>query len=150
MELKERLRSDLAAAMRGGDTERRNALRLLLAAIKQAEVDGRTTLDDAGVQNILMKQAKQRRESISDFHKAGRPERVADEEAELNIIEGYLPAMMGEGEVRQVASQVIAELGVTDAKGMGQVMGRVMSQLKGKADGRLVSEVVRELLQQDH
>lgn len=148
MKLKERLVADLATAMRQGETEKRDTLRLLLAAIKQVEVDSRATLDEAGVQAVLMKQAKQRRESIADFEKAGRPESAAKEKAELDIIESYLPQMMARQDIAALASEVIGELGATDMKSMGQVMGRLMPRLKGQADGRLVSEVVRELLGQ--
>lgn len=147
MSLKQQLQDDLKEAMRGGDAARRDVLRLMMAAIKQAEVDGQKTLDDAGVQEVLTKQAKQRRESITDYENAGRADLAAGEQAELTIIEVYLPQMMSEAEVRAVAAALIAELGVTDAKGMGQVMGRLMAQLKGKADGRLVNQVVRDLLQ---
>ena len=147
MDLKEQLRADMAAAMRDGDNDKRNTLRMLLAAVKQTEVDDQVTLDDAGVQAVLTKQAKQRRESIADFEKADRPELAANEKMELAIIESYLPQMMGKEEVRTLAAQVIAELGVTDMKSMGQVMGKLMPQLKGQADGRIVNEVVRELLQ---
>jgi uncharacterized protein YqeY len=147
MELKEQLRADVAKAMRSGDTETRNTLRLLLAAVKQAEIDGRSTLDNAGVLAVLTKQAKQRRESIAEYEKAGRPSLAASERAELELIESYLPKMLGRDEIKDMATQVITELGVTDLKGMGQVMGRLMPQMRGKADGRLVNEVVRELLQ---
>lgn len=147
MELKERLRVDMAAAMREGDTKKRDTLRMLLAAIKQVEIDGRATLDDSGVQSVLVKQAKQRRESIADFEKAGREALVSGERAELAIIESYLPEMMGRDEIIEMAQQIIADLGVTNVKGMGQVMGRLMPQLKGKADGRMVNEVVRAMLQ---
>ena len=147
MDLKGQLRADMAAAMRDGDNDKRNTLRMLLAAVKQTEVDDQVTLDDAGVQAVLTKQAKQRRESIADFEKADRPELAANEKMELSIIESYLPQMMGKEEVRTLAAQVIAELGVTDMKSMGQVMGKLMPQLKGQADGRIVNEVVRELLQ---
>lgn len=147
MSLKEQLRADMMAAMREGNNARRDALRLVLAAIQQAEVDEQATLDDAGVQAVLAKQAKQRRESIADYEKAGRPELAAQEAAEVALIESYLPQMMSREEVEAVAAGVIAELGVTDVKGMGQIMGRLMPQLKGRADGRLVNEVVRDLLQ---
>lgn len=147
MSLKEQLRADMAAAMRAGDSARRDTLRLVLAAVKQAEVDERTTLDDDGVQAVLAKQAKQRRESIADYEKAGRLELAAQEAAEVALIESYLPQMMSREEVEAVAAEVMAEVGVTDVKGMGQVMGRLMPRLKGKADGRLVNEVVRDLLQ---
>lgn len=146
MDLKEKLRADMATAMRDGDNDKRNTLRMLLAAVKQVEVDDQKTLDDAGVQSVLNKQAKQRRESIVDYEKAGRAEMAANEKMELAIIESYLPQMMGKAEVAAIAEQVIADLGITDMKGMGQVMGRLMPQLKGQADGRIVNEVVRELL----
>lgn len=147
MNLKEQLRADMASAMRDGDNDKRNTLRLLLAAVKQTEVDDQVTLDDAGVQAVLTKQAKQRRESINDYEKAGRTEMAANEQMELDFIESYLPQMMGKEEVKTLAAQVIAELGITDMKGMGQIMGKLMPQLKGQADGRIVNEVVRELLQ---
>ena len=147
MSIKETLQSDRIAAMRAGDTAKRNALGLLQAAIKQEEIDGQTTLDDKAVLEILMRQAKQRRESIADYEKAGRAEMVANEQAELTIIESYLPQQMNREQIVAIASEIIAELGVTDARGMGQIMGTLMPKVKGKADGRLVNEVVRDLLQ---
>ncbi len=146
MSIKEQLKQDTIAAMRSGDSETRNTLRMLSAAIKQVEIDTRTELDDEAVLNILTKQAKQRRESIADFEKAGRAEMAAEEKQELAVIESYLPQMMGLDEVKTIAAEVIAELGVTDMKGMGQVMGALMPRLKGKADGRVVNQAVRELL----
>jgi uncharacterized protein len=147
MSLKETIQKDRIAAMREGDTAKRNALGMLLAAIKQEEVDGRTTLNDEAVLAVLQKQAKQRRESIADYEKAGRAEMAANEQAELTIIESYLPQQMGREEVAAIAAEIIAELGITDAKGMGQIMGKLMPKVKGKADGRLVNDVVRDLLQ---
>lgn len=146
MGLKEQLREDMTAAMRTGDAARRDVLRMLLAAVKQAEVDTQTTLDDAGVQDVLTKQAKQRRESIADYTKAGRPELAAQEKAELALIEAYLPSMLARDEIAALAQQVISELGVAGPQAMGQVMGRLMPMLKGKAEGRLVNAVVRDLL----
>lgn len=146
MDLKEQLRADVATAMRAGETQRRNVLRGVLAAIKQAEVDGRQTLDDEGVQAVLRKEIKQRQESIADYEKAGRPADVEEQRQEIAIIEGYLPKMLSREEIVAMAKGVISDLGVTDVKGMGQVMGRLMPQLKGQADGRLVNEVVRDLL----
>ena len=147
MAIKEQLRTDMADAMRTGDKEKRDTLRLLLAAIKQVEVDGQTTLDDADVQIILTKQAKQRRESIAEYEAAGRQEQADHEEAELDIIESYLPQMMSRQEVEEIAAQTIADLGADSPKDMGRVMGRLMPQVKGRANGSLVSEVVRDLLQ---
>jgi uncharacterized protein len=146
MALKEKLRADMAEAMKQSDNETRDVLRMLLAAIKQTEVDQRVTLDDEGVTAVLTRQAKQRRESIADYEKAGRTALAAQEQAELLIIERYLPQLMGREEIEALVSQIIADLGVTDSKGIGQVMGKLMPEVKGRADGRLVNEVVRQLL----
>jgi uncharacterized protein len=148
MDLKARIQADTAAAMRSGHAEKRNALRMLLAAIKQVEVDERRALTDADVTAVLARQIKQLRESIRDAEKSGRSEMAAQVQAELAIIEAYLPQMMSREDVRARAEQVIDQLGVRDAKAMGQVMGRLMPELKGRADGRVVTEVVRELLQE--
>ncbi len=147
MAIKEHLRADLADAMREGDPEKRNTIRLLLAAIKQTEVDEQRTLDDAGVQAVLMKQAKQRRESIADYEQAGRLDLASQEKAELVIIESYLPQQMSREQIEAAAEKTIADLGASSPKDMGKVMGRLMPALKGQADGRVVNEVVRELLQ---
>ena len=146
MELKEQLRADMTAAMRSNDTQRRDVLRMVLAAIKQMEIDGRVMLDDAGVQDVLRKQVKLRQESIADFDRAGRAADVARETAEAALIESYLPQMMTRDAIEQLARAAIAETGVTDAKGIGQVMSQLMPEVKGRADGRLVNEVVRSLL----
>ena len=121
---------------------------LLLAAVQQEEVDGGQPLDDAGVLNVLRRQAKQRRETINDAYAAGRQDLVAQEEAELRLIEAFLPQMMSREEVHVLAAQTLAELGVQpgDMKSMGRVMGQPMPRLQGKAEGHVVSEVVRELL----
>jgi hypothetical protein len=147
MTLKEQLRLDMADAMRAGDNDKRDTLRLLLAAIKQVEVDGKQSLDDAGVQTVLAKQAKQRRESIADYERAGRADLVDREKAELVIIESYLPQMMNREEITEIVIRTIADLGANSPKDSGRVMGSLMPQVKGKADGRLVNEIVRELLQ---
>ena len=147
MTLKEQLRLDMADAMREGDNEKRDTLRLLLAAIKQVEVDQQQSLDDSGVQLVLTKQAKQRRESLEDYAKAGRIDLAEQEEAELLIIESYLPQMMSREDIAQAANKTIEELAADGPKDTGRVMGNLMPQLRGKADGRIVSEVVRELLQ---
>lgn len=144
---KEKLQNDIREAMKAGDTERRNTLRLMAAAIKQEEIDQQKELDETAVQAILAKQAKQRRESIADYEAAGRPQMATQEQAELAIIETYLPQMMSRAEIEALATAVIAQVGATDSKDMGAVMGKLMPQVKGKADGRLVNEVVRQLLQ---
>jgi len=147
MSLKKQLRSDMADAMREGNNDKRNTVRMLLAAVKQVEVDRQTELDDAGVQAVLNKQAKQRRESIADYEKANRPQLAANEKMELDIIAAYLPQMMSRDEINALASAVIAQMGDVGMKDMGQVMGKLMPQMKGQVDGRLVNQVVRALLQ---
>ncbi|MDT8306236.1 MAG: GatB/YqeY domain-containing protein [Anaerolineae bacterium] len=146
MQLKDHLRNEMADAMRSGERERRDVLRLLVAAIKQEEVDSGQPLDDEGVLTVLRRQAKQRRETINDAYAAGRQDLVAQEEAELRLIESYLPQMMSREEIRELAAQAIAELNVSDLKSMGRVMGQLMPRLQGKAEGHVVSDVVRELL----
>jgi uncharacterized protein YqeY len=146
VDLKQQLQADVAQAMRTGDIQKRNVLRGLLAAVKQVEVDSRQTLDDEGVQTVLRKEIKQRQESIVDYDKAGRAADVEQLQAEIHLIENYLPQMLSREEITAIATAIIADLGVTDPKGMGQVMGRLMPQLKGQADGRVVNEVVRDLL----
>jgi uncharacterized protein len=146
MDLKEKLRFDMAEAMKSADSATRDVVRMLLAAIKQTEVDQKAVLDDSGVASVLSKQAKQRRESIADYEKAGRDALAAQEQAELLIIERYLPQLLGREEIEALAARIIAELGVTDNKGTGQVMAALMPLVKGRADGRLVNDVVRHLL----
>lgn len=147
MTIKTRLEEDLKKAMRSHEDERRDTLRSLLAAVKQEEVDTRQNAGDEMVQAVLRKQAKQRHETISDAERAGRQDMVEEARAELAIIEEYLPDRMDREEIRAHAQQVIDELGVTDMRGMGQVMGALMPRLQDRADGREVSAVVRELLQ---
>jgi hypothetical protein len=148
--LKERLQADLAAAMRAGDLERRDTLRLLLAAVQQDEVDRRVALNDEGVAHVLSRQAKQRRESIADAQKASRPEMVVAEEAELDIIQSYLadylPAMLSADEIRAEAQAMIQQVGASKPGDVGRVMAQLIPRLKDKADGRLVNQIVRELL----
>ena len=147
MTLKQQLRNDLVSAIKSGDTARRDALRLLSAAIKQVEVDTQADLSEEEVLSVVTKQVKQRRESISDYEAAGRDDLVAQEQVELAIFEAYLPQQLTREEIRAAAEKIIAETGVTEMAGMGQVMGRLMPAMRGKADGRLVNDVVRELLQ---
>ena len=146
MKLKAQFQTDLAAAMKSGDTVKRDAIRSLLAAIKQVEKDDQVELDDAGVEAVLQKQVKQRQETIDDAVRAGRPELEASEKADMAILQSYLPEMMSENEIRAVAINIIEELGASGRQDMGRVMGKMMPELKGRADGRLVSSVVSEEL----
>lgn len=134
MALKERIQDDMKAAMRAGERERLASIRLLLAAIKQREVDERIVLDDAQVIAVLEKMVKQRRESITQFEAGGRPDLVAKENAELQVLQGYLPAPLDEAALEALISQAIRQTGATSVKDMGKVMAIVKSQAAGRAD----------------
>ncbi|MBI3734537.1 MAG: GatB/YqeY domain-containing protein, partial [Chloroflexi bacterium] len=138
MSLKDQINENLKNAMRSGDTARRDALRTLMAAIKQVEVDTRKTLGDDDVQQVLNREAKRRRESIEGFEKGGRADLVAKEQFELRLIEGYLPQPMSREEIERLARQAVADSGATSAAQIGAVMQRLMPLVKGKADGKLV------------
>jgi uncharacterized protein YqeY len=144
--LKDRIQEDLKAAMLQHDTARTNVLRMLKAAIRNAEIDQQRELDDAGILAVLDRAAKQRRESIEAYRQGRRADLVAAEEAELRVIEAYLPRQLGEDEVRAVANQAIAELGAQGPADMGRVMKVLMDRLRGLADGKIVSAIVREAL----
>ena len=146
MPLKERLNNDLREAMRSGDELRKSALRLALAALHNAEIEAGSELDESAVLGVLAKEAKQRRESIEEFRKGGRQDLVAHEEAQLAVIEPYLPQPMTHEEIAEAARAVIAEVGARGAGDKGKVMPVLISQLRGRADGREINAVVTELL----
>jgi len=144
--LKKQLQDDLKAAMKSRDEAHKSTIRLLLSAINYAEVEHGGELDDGQVLSVLRKQVEQRQEAIQDFQRAGRAEAVAKEEAELHIIESYLPAQMNREDIEPIARQVIAEVGASSVRDMGRVMPAMMARLRGQADGKLINQVVRELL----
>lgn len=148
MSIRDQLNADLKTALRASDETRKGALRLLLAAIKQAEVDKRPggALDEGEVLAVLQKEAKARREAIADAQKAGRADLVSANEAELNVVEGYLPRQLTREELVELARIAIAEVGATSPQQMGAVMKLLTPRTKGRADGKQVSDVVRELL----
>lgn len=146
MGLKDRLTKDLKQAMRQRDERRKSTIRLVKAAITNAEIERGRELSDDEVLAVIAKQAKQRRESMAEFAKGGRQDLVDQEEEELQILLSYLPAQMTRDEIEVAARQVVAEVGATSMAQMGQVMRQLMSQLKGKADGSLVNQVVKEIL----
>ncbi len=146
MSLKEQITEDMKNAMRAKDTGRLGTIRLLLAAMKQKEVDERVELDDAAVIAIVEKLIKQRKDSISQFQAANREDLVAIENAELVVLQAYMPAQMSEAEVAVVVAQVVQELGATGPQDMGKVMGKVKPQLAGKADMGIVSAQVKAAL----
>ena len=147
MSLKERLMEDLKRAIKEGNERRKSTLRLVRAAIVNAEIERyRQELDDEGVLAIIANEAKKRRESIAEFAKGGRQDLVDQEEAELQILLEYLPKQMTREEIVAMAQRVIEEVGATGPAQMGEVMRRLMPQLKGRADGRLVNQIVTRLL----
>ena len=148
MTLEDQLNVDLKDAMRAGDEPRKLAIRAVKTAITEAKVAGTELrmLSDADVLNIIAKQVKQRRESIVEFSRAGRQDLVDEEQAEINVLLPYLPVQLSENEIRAHAQEVIAELGVTDMKGIGPVMKRMTADLRGQADGQTINRIVRELL----
>ncbi len=146
MSLKNQIDNDLKQAMRSRDKLRTQTLRSLKSAIKYVEIEVQTELDDKGLLAVIAKQAKQRRDSIAEFKRGGRADLVEKETAELAILESYLPAQMSEEKIKEKVQAVITELGVTNMKGMSQVMKHLMADLKGQADGKIVSQIVRQLL----
>jgi uncharacterized protein YqeY len=155
MALKEQISNDLKEAMRSGDALRRDVMRSVLTAISNAEIArvdtkdesaARTSLEDDAVVGVLRKQAKQRRDSIEEYAKAGRQDLVDRERGELEIITEYLPAEMSRDDIAREVAAVIAEAGATGPGDKGKVMPLAMQRLKGRADGRVINEVATDLL----
>ena len=144
--LKEQIQSDLHDAMRAQEEIRKSALRMLTAAVHNAEIDARHEFDDAAVLSVIQKQAKQRRESIAEFRKGNRQDLVDREEAELTVLEAYLPQQAPRDEIEAAARKQIAETSAAGPRDIGKVMPPLMQQFAGRADGRVVSDVVKELL----
>jgi len=134
MALKERITEDMKTAMRSGEKDRLAVIRLLQAAIKQREVDERITLDDAQVTSVLEKMIKQRKESVVAFEKGARPDLVAKENAEIAVLQPYLPAQLSDTELDALIAEAISTTGAASIKDMGKVMGIVKAKAAGKAD----------------
>ena len=146
MSLKDQITEDMKNAMRAKETARLGTIRLLLAAIKQREVDDRIVLDDAAVIATVEKMIKQRKDSISQFEKAGRDDLVAIEAAEMVILQAYLPAQMSDAEVEVAVTLAVASTGAVGPQDMGKVIGALKGQLAGKADMGKVSGLVKAAL----
>ncbi len=146
MGLLDQINSDLKDALKGGNKTETQTIRGLKSALKYAEIEADGELDDEGVLAVISKQAKQRRDAITEFSKGGREDLVESEAAELAVLERYLPAQLSPEEVEAKVKTIIDELGVTEMKAMGQVMGKAMAELKGQADGKVVNQTVRKLL----
>ena len=146
MSLKDQITEDMKTAMRAKDSERLGTIRLLLAALKQKEVDERVVLDDAAVVAIVDKLIKQRKDSIEAFQKAERKDLADKEAAELVVLQAYLPARLSAEEVTAAVKAIVAELGASGPGDMGKVMGAVKTKLAGKADMGQVSAAVKAAL----
>ncbi len=144
--LKQRLIDDLKQALRSKDKVKRSVIRLVMAAIKNAEIARQVTLDDTDILGIIAKEARQRHESIEAFRQGNRQDLVAQEEVELAILNEYLPQQMTREEIIVAARRVIEEVGAEGLSDKGKVMPKLIAQLKGKADGREINTVVTELL----
>lgn len=148
MTLKEKITSDLKEAMKAGETKKRDTLRLLDSAIKNAEIEKKKReegLNDEEVLEVISRAVKQRQDSIKQFEDGGRPELAEGEKEELAILMPYLPAQLSEDEVRTVVKETISATGATTAD-LGKLMGQLMSKLKGQADGNIVRKIVQEEL----
>lgn len=145
-DLKQKLESDLRQAMREGDKVKRSAIRLVLAAVKNAEIARQADLADGDILGVIAKEARQRQESIEAFRQGNRADLVAQEEMELAVLQQYLPRQMTRDEIIAEARRVIVEVGAQGPGDKGKVMPRLIAQLKGKADGREINAVVTELL----
>ena len=146
MPLREQLNDDIKTAMKARATDRLNALRLMLSAVKQREVDERITLDDSGVIGVVEKMIKQRRESIAQYEKAVRQDLADKEKFEIGVLEAYLPQQLSAAEIDAIVAEAIASTGAKSAADMGKVMGVVKPKLAGRADMGKVSALVKTKL----
>jgi uncharacterized protein YqeY len=146
MSLKEQINEDMKSAMRAKEADRLSTIRMLLAAMKQKEVDERITLDDAAVVSIVDKLIKQRRDSIAAFQQAGRTDLVDKESAEVKVLEAYLPQRLSAEEIAAEVQKIVAEMGASGPGDMGKVMGAVKTRLAGKAEMAQVSAAVKQAL----
>ncbi len=144
--LKDRIQDDMKSAMKAHDKARLGTIRLILAAIKQREVDERIELDDSQVLAVLDKMVKQRRDSIAQYQQAGRQELADQEQAEIEVIQEYLPAALTDEEITALIDEAIATTGASSMKEMGKVMGLLRPKLQGRADMGAVSARIKQRL----
>ncbi len=144
--LKQRIQDDMKSAMKGGDKRKLGVIRLIMAAIKQREVDERIELDDDQVLAVLDKMVKQRRDSIEQYAKAGRDELAEQEQFEIEVLQEYLPEALSEEEITDLIKQAMAETGAESMRDMGKVMGILKPKLQGRADMGAVSAKIKQLL----
>ncbi|MBM3188797.1 MAG: GatB/YqeY domain-containing protein [Chloroflexi bacterium] len=146
MDLKARLMADLKEAMKRGDASRRDAIRMVRAAMANTEIELQRGVTDEEIESLIATEVKRRREALELFRRGARQDLAAEEEAQIRILEAYLPRQLAREEIAEVVRRIVAELGATGPQALGPVMKRAMSELKGKADGGLVNQVAREIL----
>jgi len=147
METKEKLELALKDAMKAGDDVRKRSIRMVMAAIRQIEIDKQIKLDEAAVLSVIQKEIKTRKDDVEEARRANRPDIVADTEAEINVLQAYLPQALTEEELNSLAREAVAEVGATSPADMGKVMKVIMPRVGARAAGNQVSAVVRQLLQ---
>ena len=147
MNLKTQLNDSMKDAMKSGDEVRKRTVRMVLAAVKQVEVDKRAELDNMAVMNIIQKEVKNRRESLEEARKANRPDLIEANEAEIKVLEAFLPKSMLDEELREIVQAAITETGASTPADMGKVMKIVMGKVAGRAPNDRISGTLRELLQ---
>jgi uncharacterized protein YqeY len=146
MSIKDELTQSLKEAMRSRNEAQKRTVRMALAAVKNAEIDQQTELDDSAILAILQKEVKMRRETIEGAEQAGREDLIAEAEAEIAVLEGFLPKGLTLEELEAIVTATIAEVGATSMREMGAVMQAVMPKVRGRADGKEVNQIVRKLL----
>ncbi|MFA7250156.1 MAG: GatB/YqeY domain-containing protein [Dehalococcoidia bacterium] len=146
MAIADTIRTEMTASWKAGNTRRRDALRLVIAALENARIDLGHPLTDEDTTRVLQKEAKQRRDSIAEFGAAGRADLVAKEQGELDAIMEFLPQPMSDDELRAVVREVITEAGATSAADIGKVMRPLMARIAGRADGSAANAIAREIL----
>ena len=146
MAIAEDIRSEMTTAWKAGNLARRDALRLIIAALDNARIDLGRPLEDEDATKVLQREAKQRRDSIAEFQQAGRADLVAKEQAELDEITSFLPQQLSEDELRTIVQEVIAEVGATTANDVGKVMRPLMARIAGRGDSRLANEIAKQVL----
>jgi len=144
--LLERIDQEMKAAMKEKDKNKLSTIRLLKSSIKKVEIEKRRPLSDDEVMDVIMREIKQRRDSVAEYEKAGRDDLVEKENNELAVLETYLPEPLSEEELRSIVKQTIEEVGASSKADMGKVMGAVLPKVKGRAEGRTVSQIVQQEL----
>jgi uncharacterized protein YqeY len=146
MSLKEILLEDMKTAMREKDTLKKNAIQMVRSAILQVEKDNRVTLDDDSIIDVIGKEVKKRRDSLSEFEKSGRQDLIDNLKTEIDVLMQYLPEQLSEEELEKIVKQAVQDTGASSMKDIGKVMQAVMPNVKGRADGKIINQIIKKIL----